>query len=366
MGGGKIMKLRLSIFVVVVCTINNHTGFSTDTLAPLQDKKDPELSCFLLIRNTSPSPIWISNDSALKKHISLDELEHSNAQVIQPYEIASVNVGTTFTIYTRLPQSNTNYQQNYTIVQRWCNPEDDEYVVDFSSFESGKIDPKRFIVINHRKEVAIPESAYPLCPGGLYPELDQETEQWLCKVYRYSDVYEKHVEEYVPVLSYIYQWLPSSIWVPWYINNPQFYHWYNYYPDLYSHLPKYQAPWTTPEYATWYNQQPKEKLLNLKFPEPIQEKFNSTSRSLENPIGLPASNIKTPIPTKNPNFNTTNMPPVTVHTKEHKKQELEDIISSHAIQKDPQEAVIKPAKKPMPLMKSGTIITRSGKQKIAV
>lgn len=390
LNGGGIMKLKLSI-IALMLSAQPLICAGLNAAIEAQENSTAQL-CPLLIRNTSASPIWLSQDPTLNGKLTFDDLEQSSAQIIQPYEIAPMNAKTTFTIFTRSPQSNTNYQRGFTVIQRLCDPSSDEYVIDFSSLESGQADHTRFIVINHTKEKEIPESAYPICPGGLLPELDEETEQWFCKVYRYSDVYEKYVDEYVPVLSYIYQWLPSSIWTQWYIKHPQFYNWYHRNPDFYSHLPTYQAPWQTKEYATWYNAQP-EKIRNaVRAPEPTEPVTHEATPSSGCPLGLPECKIKTKAraakaQAAQPAHNKTTTPPITVHSKELKKQELEDIISSnaselqsevnHEIRKAKQkeqvafvqklkyyDRSIKGAKKPMAMAKPGAITTHYGKQKI--
>lgn len=373
------MKLKIVIAVALICWA------STGKTLCLESKDTAAERCMLLIKNTSPSPIWLSHDNALKEKLSLDELEQSRAQAIQPYEVAPIQASNSFTIHTRSPQSNTQYQKNFTIIQRLCDPSNDEYAIDFSLFESGQADPKRFITINHLKEKETPESAYPLCPGGLLPVFDQETDQWFCKVYRHSDVYEKYVDEYVPVLSYIYQWLPSSIWIPWYIKHPQFYNWYHKNPDFYSHLPNYQAPWTTQEYAAWYKTQPEKVRQN--FPEPEIQLPDMITQTLpvKNPIGLPEHKIKT----KNTNTELKKIESVeqgiTTHAKEHKKQVLEDVVSLHmtpekndttidaqegkkSIEVAPEPPIQAQAKKlikkPAAIVKQGAIITQYGKHKI--
>jgi hypothetical protein len=335
--------------------------------------------CPLLLKNTSGSSIWISQDPMVGETLTADQLEQSKAQEIRPYETGHIQLGTTFTIHTRTPQSNNTYQRNFTVVQRLCDPDSDEYIVDFALLTAGHVDPARFIVINHAKQNDIPESSYPLCPGGLKAEFDEETDQWFCKVYRYSDVYEKLVDEYVPVLSYIYQWLPSNIWTQWYIKNPQFYHWYHRNPELYNHLEHYVAPWQTKEYALWYNAQPQKIKNNAHEPESVQTFHHATSAQ-QNPLGFPESRVKTKASQiKNVSVSEPHKkiaPPIVIHAKEVKKQELEDIISSddYTLQeptasKEKELHIsqnVQPLHKPMAISKRCVIKTQSGSQPVAL
>lgn len=376
--------MKLKYYVISAALI-----LSAHTLSAAEQTKETNKpqECPLLIRNNSGSPIWISHNQMLPEKISIYELEQSGAKVIQPYEIEAVHNATLFNVFSRAPQSNTRYQLSLTVIQRQCDPSNDEIPVDFTLLETGQADPARLIAINRAHEKNIPEGSYPLCPGGIMPELDDETDQWFCKVYRYSDVYEKFVDEYVPVVSYIYQWLPSSISTQWYIKNPQFYNWYHEYPEFYSHLKQYVAPWQTSEYEKWYNAQSAAIRNTAKKPEPIQVSCSAGFDDKKCPLGLPDNKIKTKAQSIHHAPQGTEVPPITIHSKERKKQELEDIVSAHHKElegeptpknKEKKEHVkaapglkyydrkTKQDAKPMAISRRSLISTQVGKQAIAL
>jgi hypothetical protein len=281
--------------------------------------------CYLGIRNTSFSPVWLIEQSPVYPVKTGSDLEALGATIVEPHEKTVVCAEKPYTIYTRLAHSNNEVQKHFTVVYRTHNELEATQELLLSALEEGTIDPARFLVIDHTKEQEVPEANYPLCPGGLHAELDYETHQWMCRVERHSPVYNQHVVEYVPVLSYIYQWLPRSVWVAWYIKNPHFYAWYHHNPDLYQHLPRYQAPWTTSEYTAWYTAQPTHIQESYRKPEhPTTHSFAAYVPTAKEPIGIAQQRVKlTRSSSHSKTFDT--------HNTVIKKQTLEDIVSSVTI-----------------------------------
>jgi len=360
----------------------------SQTFEGAMDSQEPDAhSCQILLENTSPSPIWITTYQGIPTQMSLADLEKSTAITIAPYEIGQLNSSKIFTIYQRSRQSNTNYRPNLTLIQRLCDSSS-EYAVKLSSIESGQIDPSRFIVVNHLKNGQVPEGMNNLCPGGLPAEWDEDTDQWLCKIHRFSTIYEKYVTEYVPVLSYIYQWLPSWMWAEWYTKHPHFYHWYHNHPEYYSHLEQYSAPWQTPEYKKIYDSLPEKERRELRAPESA-EKSISQSKGIE-PIGIPETNV-----TIKPHFQgicATPMVSATIMPHQPnsgrsapKKQELHEAVSSEELKMNAHnetdttketmpskyearnyDHTIKKIKKPLAMINRGIITTQSGKRNISL
>lgn len=375
---------RVAMVALILASVQYTTASDAQSKAEI---------CSLLIKNDSGSTVWITT-TALPKELPAQKLEQADAIAIHPYEVGAVNVGKAFMVYTRAAQSNALYRHELTVIQRMCDPASDEYVIDFSLLKNNKADPARFIVIDQIKEKDIPESTYPLCPGGTFAELDDETSQWFCKVYRLSDAYGMYVDEYVPVLSYIYQWLPEDIIQQWYSKNPQFYHWYHAHPDFYSHLEQYKAPWQTGEYEAWYAKQPEQVRTLLKKPESIASLDAEKNVAGKTPIGLPEHKIKTSKTRKSAMLNqeqtAKQAPEIGLYSKPVKKQKLEDIVDvvkpavkTPATEKKPQEnpqeqaAIQKPLKpydgesfrlrkKPVAIVRTGTVTTKAGKQKVVL
>lgn len=348
-------------------------------------------SCQLLIENTSPSPIWLATTQGLPEKMTPDELEQNQAVMILPYEIGQLKSSKTFTIYERSRQSNIDYRPNLTIVQRFCDADHtDEYAIHLSDFETDQVDPSRFIVIHNLKNAEIPEGMNKLCPGGLAAEWDEDTDQWLCKIHRYSNIYEKYVDEYVPVLSYIYQWLPTWMWAEWYTKHPHFYHWYHNHPEYYSHLEQYIAPWQTKEYKKIYDSLQEDDRRELHAPESAHETVSLSEDHDNEPIGIPETSVHI-----KPHFEEagdaiketpkSEMPQLPSKRQAPKKQQLHEVISAEEIHmlkydesNNPKEMAPaamgkrnydrkdKKIKKPLALINRGIITTQSGKRNISL
>ncbi|MCX5922805.1 MAG: hypothetical protein NTX86_05780 [Candidatus Dependentiae bacterium] len=247
--------------------------------------------CNLSVENNSASTIWLSNDALLDNKASVDTLRNHGDFSIKPHRTKPVGFLGAFAIYTRVAHSNNQYQRHYTVVPRDCKNEDLE--ISLSDLEQGALDPEDFIVIDHTKHYDIPESIYPLCPGGTRSEWDEQSGQWYCKVYRPWQSGTK-MYEYIPVYSYIFEWLPNWVLVEWYAKNPHFYGWYDKHTEFWQHLANYQAPWKTASYKQWLAKLPPEQHLEYHKPakQAVHSTINTKKKLPPRPLGVEPSKVK--------------------------------------------------------------------------
>lgn len=224
-------------------------------------------TCQITIKNTSPSTIYISNNPALSETPELEELEQAGSIALAPREDNAIALCSYFAIYTRAPKSNYQYQRHFTIALRDCQDgEDAEIFIELEDLEHNRTSHERLIIINHQHEHAVPEAAYPLCPYGAQAKKQAKSGQYMCTVTEYDETLGQEIAKQIPVVHYIYQYLPSWVYAQWYTQNPALYHWYEKNSEYRHTAPEYQAPWQTEWYAQWYQSQPKTAVEFLEKP----------------------------------------------------------------------------------------------------
>jgi len=250
----------LIVALLIFALVSQGYGSTTcDKSESICTQKSP---CALMIKNTDCATIGISTDEFLPDTISIEDLKKNPTVSIAPHQEASIAKSTWFSIYTRVAVTNDMFERHYTVVQRACKTVPQETAIAMNEIETNQLNPKRFIVIDHlMAQGAIAEQEFTLCPKGQKALLDTKEEQWLCK----------HLvdgkTDYVPVYSYIYQWLPEWIISQWYTKHPEYYNWYHSNPQFWQHLAHYKTPWQTTWYATWYKNASDEEKKYLHKPD---------------------------------------------------------------------------------------------------
>lgn len=248
--------------------------------------------CTIDLYNSSGSIIWVTQDD-LGSNSSEAELQKSQAVAIDPYNSQAITLDNTFAIYTRAPKSNRRYQRNYTVVIKQCN--DQTIPLSLTEIDEETVDAKQILVIDHTQLYVAPEGYYPLCPDGTQAQWDKKSEQWYCPIKQMRDMdgdgILDEVEEYVPVYSYIYQWLPSWVISEWYVQNPMYYNWFDKHQDYWQHLHNYQPIWQTNYYKKIYPDLTAQQKWLLKNPTEqatVEQKIIAVGQ----PVTVPATKIE--------------------------------------------------------------------------
>lgn len=238
-----LLIVALLIFALV------SQGYGMNQERPLTTTKS---ECSLVLKNTSGSAIWISNEQpANKKELTKAELEALGAIALAPNSSDEINLGRWFSIYTRIPQTNDTFQLHYTIAYRSCKKTAFPITITMHQIDTDQLDGSRMIYINHL-HTDVAEGANRLCPHSKKPLWDKNEEQWFCKLRRRSQGNNAYHYEYVPVQTYIYKYLPDWLIGTWYTKNPTYYNWYHAKTSFWKHMSNYKAPWQTAWYQQWY------------------------------------------------------------------------------------------------------------------
>lgn len=218
------------------------------------------------LHNTSPSTVYVTNNADIADEVEVQDLEKVESVALAPRESDTIELGRNFSVYTRLPKSNYKYERHFTVGFKQ-EPEQDELLsVKLSDIEQNDIDDMPLLVINHLYEHAVPEAAYDLCPDGSKAKQRKGSDMYFCTLQNYDKQSDTYIETYVPIIHYVYEYLPSWVWSKWYTKNPILYHLYDKDSEYHTKLPVYQTPWSTPWYAQWYKKQPKEVTQHLERP----------------------------------------------------------------------------------------------------
>ena len=220
----------------------------------------------LKIVNTSPSTIYITNSEDVADESQIEDLEKAGSIALAPRESDTVQLGRNFAIFTRLPKGNYKYQRHLTVAFKEELEDDEELEVDIEDLERNRIEGMPLLVINHARSYEIPEAAYALCPDGTKPVKGKDSDMYFCTLPKFDKKINEYIDTKVPVIHYVYEYLPSWVWSSWYTKNPALYAWYDNHADCKSRLCGYKTPWSTRWYAQWYKTQPPKITEHLQKP----------------------------------------------------------------------------------------------------
>jgi len=269
-----ILVLALIIFALAIPSSMNNQSLNMRT---------KQLACALILNNTSASKIWITTSKSFGDQISEEELEQNGAIAIDAHKSLRIARGRWFSIYTRAPVTNDVYNRHYTFIQRACKKGQEEFTITMDAIEQKTFNAKKLIAIDHESES--PEDSSLLCPDGKNPVLDAIEQQWFCEEERDGQIY------FVPVYSYIYQWVPNFIISQWYIDHPAYYNWYNEHPEFWQHLKKYQVPWQSTWYKNWYKTASEDEIKYVWDPNEVEDTVIEHQRFSDVPFGLTADQV---------------------------------------------------------------------------
>lgn len=218
------------------------------------------------LHNTSSSTVYVTNNPDIADEVEVQDLEKVESIALAPRESDIIELGRNFSVYTRLPKSNYKYERHFTLGFKEEPEEDEQLTIKLSDIEQNDTDDMPLVIINHMHEHAIPEVAYDLCPNGSKAKKRNGSDMYFCTLQSYDKQSKQYIDTYVPVVHYVYEYLPSWVWSKWYTKNPILYHIYDKNSEFHAKLAAYQTPWSTPWYAQWYKKQPKEITEHLERP----------------------------------------------------------------------------------------------------
>lgn len=220
----------------------------------------------ITLNNTSPSTVYVTNNQDIADQVEVQELEKIDSIALAPRETDVIELGRSFAVYTRLPKSNVKYQRHFTVAFKEEPEETEQLKMTMSDLEQNNVDEAQLITINHLHEHAVPEAAYDLCPNGTKAQKRKGSDMYYCTSPCFDKKCKEYIDTQVPVIHYVYEYLPSWVWSRWYIKNPALYHLYDKSSEYHAKLPAYQTPWSTQWYAQWYKTQPKDVTQHLQKP----------------------------------------------------------------------------------------------------
>ncbi|MDR3550077.1 MAG: hypothetical protein P4L31_01575 [Candidatus Babeliales bacterium] len=274
-----LLIVALLIFALV------SQGYGMNQEQPLVITK-PE--CSLVFLNTSGSTVWVSNTQPTnQKEYTLKDLADFNAIAIAPHSSDEIKLGRWFSIYTRIPQTNDTFQLHYTIAYRSCKKAVYPMTLSMQQIEADQLDGSGLVAIDHLHG-DIAQGTHGLCPHGKKPLWDKHEEQWFCKLRRRSQADGTIQYEYVPVQTYIYQFLPDWLIGTWYTQHPTYFNWYHAKPIFWQHMNNYKTPWQSDWYKEWYEKASQKEKDYLHKPSQIPTDYvPNKSRA----YGLPESKM---------------------------------------------------------------------------
>jgi len=243
-------KIIITILSIIVCT---------GTKAAEADYK-------FTLQNTSPSTIYVTNDREIADEVEIQDLERVESVALAPRESDEIDLGQHISIYTRMGKSNYKYQRHFTIAFKEELDAEEPLYLSLANLEQNELDDLPLIMINHQHPHKTPESFYALCPDGSKAKKKNNSDMYFCKITSYDEQSAQYIETYVPVIHYVYQFLPEWVWSRWYVENPILYHLYDKNPQYQAKLSSYQKPWSTQWYAQWYKKQTQSTTEHLEKP----------------------------------------------------------------------------------------------------